>query len=107
MPHSFPFVAEYCGLIAGYLCLMSLFEEAQILNIAVDPDQRSRGIARLLVDRAILVAGKEDAKYLSLEVRSSNIAAISLYEHFGFIRTGIRRKYYEGVDDALLMEKAL
>jgi ribosomal-protein-alanine N-acetyltransferase len=106
-PHSFPFVADNDGMIAGYVCLMSLFEEAQILNITVAPDRRGRGIARMLMDHAIQVAREKGAEVLALEVRASNIPAITLYERCGFARTGIRSKYYEGIEDAVLMKKSL
>lgn len=106
-PHSFPFVAECNGIIVGYVCLMSLFEEAQILDIAVAPEQRGRGVARMLMAHAVAVARKKDAEVLALEVRASNSSAITLYERCGFVRSGIRRKYYEGVDDAVLMELSL
>lgn len=105
--HSFPFVAVSDGIVAGYVCLMSLFEEAQILDIAVATDQRGRGIARMLMEQAIGVAREKEAELLSLEVRASNSAAIALYERCGFVRTGLRQKYYEGRDDAVLMEKRL
>ena len=105
--HSFPFVAESDDKIAGYVCLMSLFEEAQILDIAVSPEQRGRGIARMLLEHAISVARKQAAEVLALEVRASNVAAITLYEQCGFVRTGLRRNYYEGREDAVLMEKRL
>jgi ribosomal-protein-alanine N-acetyltransferase len=105
--YSFPFVADHDGIVVGYVCLMSLFEEAQILDIAVAPEQRGRGVARILMDYAIYVSREKDAEVLVLEVRASNIAAITLYERCGFVRTGIRSKYYEGVDDAVLMEKNL
>jgi len=106
-PYSFPFVAESNGTIVGYVCLMSLFEDAQILDIVVAPEQRGRGVARMLMDQAISVALEKDAEVLALEVRASNIAAITFYERCGFVRTGIRSKYYEGVDDAVLMEMSL
>ena len=106
-PHSFPFVAEYNGIVVGYVCLMSLFEEAQILDIAVDPRQRGRGIARKLMEQAISAARGNEAELLSLEVRASNVAAITVYEQCGFVRTGLRQKYYEGSEDAVLMGKAL
>lgn len=105
--HSFPFVAASEDTIAGYLCMMSLFEEAQILDIAVDQAHRGLGIARMLIDRGISTARENGAELLSLEVRTSNIAAIALYEKCGFINTGLRKKYYEGREDALLMEKRL
>jgi ribosomal-protein-alanine N-acetyltransferase len=90
--------------LVGYVCLMSLFEEAQILDIAVAPQQRGGGIARLLMDHAIGVAREKGAEVLALEVRSTNSSAITLYERCGFVRTGVRSKYYEGIDDAVLME---
>ncbi|MDD5285635.1 MAG: ribosomal protein S18-alanine N-acetyltransferase [Desulfuromonadaceae bacterium] len=105
--YSFPYVAAADDVVVGYLCMMSLFEEAQILDIAVAPDQRGRGIARLLMDHAISVAREKGAELLSLEVRASNIAAINLYERSGFVRTGLRQKYYENREDAVLMEKRL
>jgi ribosomal-protein-alanine N-acetyltransferase len=104
---SFPFVAVADTSIVGYVCLMSLFEEAQILDIAVDPGQRGKGIALILMEKAIAVALEKGAELLSLEVRASNISAIKLYEKCGFVCTGLRQKYYEGREDAILMEKRL
>ena len=106
-PHSFPFVARADGAVVGYVCLQSLFEEAQILNIAVEPQQRGRGIARMLMGHVFAVARDQGAEFMALEVRESNVAAITLYERFGFCRTGQRKGYYEGKEDAVLMEKAL
>jgi len=106
-PHAFPCVVEMDGVVAGYVCVQSLFEEAQILDIAVDPHQRGRGFARMLMEHAVAVARKQGADFMALEVRESNVAAISLYERFGFNRTGIRKGYYEGKEDAVLMEKSL
>jgi [ribosomal protein S18]-alanine N-acetyltransferase len=106
-PHSFPLVALAEGSVGGYVCLMSLFEEAQILDIVVAPHLRGRGIARVLLEHAVVIAREKQAEIMTLEVRISNGAAIALYERFGFSRTGIRPKYYEGVEDALLMEKSL
>jgi ribosomal-protein-alanine N-acetyltransferase len=106
-PHSYPLVALLEGRLAGYVCLMSLFEEAQILDIAVAPDQRGRGVAAALMASAITLAVEKGAETLALEVRSTNTSAIRMYERFGFSRCGLRAKYYEGIDDALLMEKHL
>jgi ribosomal-protein-alanine N-acetyltransferase len=106
-PHSFPLVAVAEGAVGGYVCMMSLFEEAQILNIVVAPHLRGRGAARALLERASAIAREKHAEIMTLEVRASNRAAIALYERFGFSRSGIRQKYYEGVEDALLMEKSL
>ena len=106
-PHSYPFVAECCGVVAGYVCLTSLFEASQILDIAVAPTQRGNGIAVALMDFVIGLAREKGAEVLELEVRATNTAAISLYERLGFSRCGLRARYYEGVDDAVQMEKYL
>jgi ribosomal-protein-alanine N-acetyltransferase len=103
-PYSLPFIAECKGEVAGYLCLTVLFEDAQILDIAVDPKLRGSGIARSLMKLAIELATERGAEVLSLEVRCTNTVAIRLYERFGFMKTGTRLKYYEGRDDAVLME---
>lgn len=105
--HSFPFVAVSEGMIVGYVCLTSLFEEAQILDIAVTLDKRGSGIALMLLEYAMRLARDKGAEVLALEVRSTNRAAITLYERLGFVRTGCRAKYYDGSDDAVLMEKKL
>jgi len=105
--YSFPFVAESGGRVVGYVCLMSLFEEAQILDIAVVPEQRGRGVGRVLVDHAERVAREQQAEVLALEVRVSSTDAISLYLRSGFRQVGIRSGYYDGSEDALLMEKKL
>lgn len=106
-PHGFPFVAEADGTVAGYVCLTVLFEDSHILDIATDPRQRGRGIAWMLMDHAFRVARAQGAEVMALEVRASNIAAITLYERLGFGRTGTRRGYYEGREDAVLMERSL
>lgn len=105
--YSFPFVVESDGKIVGYVCLMSLFEEAQILDIAVSPDQRGHGFARALMDHACTVAREKHAETLSLEVRASSAAAIGLYQSTGFKQVGIRANYYDASEDAILMEKKL
>lgn len=105
--YSRPLVAVEAGNVVGYVCLMSLFEEAQILNIAVMPGKRGRGIARMLLEQAFRLALEQGAEIMALEVRASNRSAISLYQQLGFKRTGIRAGYYDSVEDAILMEKTL
>jgi len=106
-PHSWPLVAVEVSRIIGYICLMSLFEEAQILNIAVLPDRRGRGVAKMLLERAISRALDAGAEVMALEVRASNSNAIALYERFGFKQVGIRTRYYDAAEDAILMEKII
>lgn len=105
--HAIPLVGEHQGAIISYICLSVLLDEAQILNIAVDSNYRNRNVGRQLMQYAAATAVERGARTLLLEVRQSNEAAIALYEKLGFSRDGIRKKYYEGQEDAVLMSKPL
>jgi ribosomal-protein-alanine N-acetyltransferase len=105
--YSWPFVAVEENCVIGYVCVMSLFEEAQILNVAVSPSRRGRGVARMLLKQAFSLALEKGAELMSLEVRASNSAAIALYEQLGFKQVGIRARYYDSVEDAILMDKII
>jgi ribosomal-protein-alanine N-acetyltransferase len=88
--------------IVGYLICSRYADVWHLMNIAVDPPARRRGIATALLDEMIARAGV-DAAY-TLEVRPSNGSAISLYERFGFRSAGTRRRYYQDTgEDALIM----
>jgi ribosomal-protein-alanine N-acetyltransferase len=96
-------VAEKAGNILGYLCCWFVTDEGEILNIAIDPDYRRCGIGKILVKEAITVARQKGVRSLYLEVRVSNVPAITLYKSFGFHEIGFRRRYYVDGEDALLM----
>ncbi len=86
--------------------------ELQIFNIAVDPEQRRRGLARRLLGHAAEYAQAQQLDSVFLEVRRSNAAAISLYDACGFHEVGCRRAYYPqsergGAEDALLMARPI
>jgi ribosomal-protein-alanine N-acetyltransferase len=88
--------------LLGYL-VCSRFEDAwHLMNIAVDPERRRDGIATALLNELLATVG--DEAQLTLEVRTSNAAAIALYERFGFRSEGVRRRYYQdNGEDALIM----
>lgn len=90
------------GALTGYV-ICSRYEDVwHIMNVAVDPRQRRQGIATALLDELIGRLG-EDAR-MTLEVRPSNAGAIALYERFGFLGAGTRRRYYQdNGEDALIM----
>jgi len=90
--------------LAGYLCLKVIFDEAEILDVAVDPSRRGRGIGRFLVEHAFALCRERQIVRLGLEVRTGNSEAITLYRSLGFREVGRRKAYYENGDDAILME---
>jgi len=88
--------------LAGYLVCSRYADVWHVMNVAVDPDRRRRGIADRMIDTLLDAAGR-DARY-TLEVRISNHAAIAMYERIGFRRAGRRRGYYhDNGEDALIM----
>ncbi|MFQ5989016.1 MAG: ribosomal protein S18-alanine N-acetyltransferase [Candidatus Methylomirabilales bacterium] len=91
-------------ILLGYLCGSIIGDEFYISNIAVDPHVRRRGVGKQLLLSALVEASQHGARTASLEVRASNVAAQSLYQHFGFTVVGRRRRYYTGpVEDAVIM----
>jgi ribosomal-protein-alanine N-acetyltransferase len=102
-PSGICLAAEGPAGIVGYLICSRYDTVWHIMNIAVDPDHRRRGIASQLLDRLFERVGDDQAQY-TLEVRESNDGAISLYERFGFRAAGTRRRYYQdNGEDALIM----
>jgi ribosomal-protein-alanine N-acetyltransferase len=88
----------------GYLVFWVVLDEMHILNLAVHPQHRRRGIARRLLAEGTALAQTMGAKLAWLEVRPSNHAALALYESFGFKEMGRRPGYYDDTqEDALLL----
>lgn len=91
--------------IIGYLCYWIVFEELRLMDLAVDPQARRRGVARMLVTHALGAAHAAGAFRAVLEVRASNQSARRLYEQFGFRLIAQRANYYtHPTEDAILME---
>ena len=90
------------GKLMGYLICARYDTVWHLMNIAVDPAVRRRGIARALLEQMLERAGP-DREY-TLEVRTSNAPAIALYERFGFRSAGTRPRYYrDNGEDAVIM----
>jgi ribosomal-protein-alanine N-acetyltransferase len=100
-------VARADGRFAGFVVAWHLPGESQVAELAVHPDFRRRGLARLFLAEVLRDASAKRAETVTLEVREGNAAARALYAALGFAETGRRRKYYEDREDAVLMEKAL
>jgi ribosomal-protein-alanine N-acetyltransferase len=90
--------------LLGYIVFWSVADEVHLLNVAVNPDERHHHFGRMLVDFMLDFANEHKARFVTLEVRRSNAAAIALYERSGFKQVGVRPKYYSNNgEDALLM----
>ena len=91
-------------IIVGYCCFWIVFGEVHIMNLAVHPDYRRKGIATRLVEVVISISRHEVVQKVHLEVRKSNDSARKLYEKFGFLVITARPNYYsQPMEDALLM----
>ncbi len=94
------------GRLAGYLIVSRYVDAWHVMNVAVDPDHRGRGIATMLLERLFELTAADARRGYTLEVRVSNATAIALYERLGFQSRGIRRGYYtDNREDALIMWK--
>lgn len=106
-PFSLSYVAreEEGREIVGYVVFWAIFYELHVLNVAVDPAWRRRGIGEGLIRFLLQVAQKRGARKGTLEVRASNLSAQQLYRKFGFREVGVRRNYYQGpTENALLFQ---
>ena len=97
------FDAEQDELV-GYLIISRYVDAWHVMNVAVEPAHRRRGIATALLDRLFELTAEDGRRGYTLEVRVSNTHAIALYERLGFEGRGIRRGYYtDNREDALIM----
>ena len=101
------FLAEEGGQVCGYCCLIVVCEDAEVGNIAVDTPFRGKGIGKALMETMHQRAKEKGATQSFLEVRVSNANAIALYKKFGYESYGIRARYYEDGEDAMVMKRAL
>ena len=95
--------------VAGYIGSQTVLGESDMMNIAVHPDYRRRGVGRALVLALCKALRKQMvASALTLEVRDSNVPAIALYESLGFVQIGLRKNYYQHPkEDARILRKEL
>jgi ribosomal-protein-alanine N-acetyltransferase len=94
------------GQLVGYMIISRYVDAWHVMNVAVDPEHRRRGIAMSLLERLFELTDDGTRRGYTLEVRVSNDGAIRLYEEAGFRARGIRRGYYtDNREDALIMWK--
>ena len=98
------YLAAYVGDdLVGYAGMLFSGDDAHVTNIAVDPGWRGRGVATEMMLDLCDVARSRGCQAMTLEVRHTNDPAQGLYRKFGFAPAGVRRRYYENVDDAIIM----
>lgn len=94
--------------VVGYVGSQSVPPEADVMNIAVAPEYRRQGIGSALIKALTELLHTKGIESLLLEVRASNDPAINLYQGFGFVQVGRRKKYYVNpTEDALILRKEL
>ena len=91
------------GAVIGYSLYWHVADELHLLNVAVAPSERRRGIGRALMHELFEYATQHGARRVLLEVRKTNVAAIRLYESLGFEHLRVRTRYYDDGEDALEM----
>jgi len=91
--------------VMGFICFRNMAGESELLKICVHPDHRKLGIGKRLMNFYIDFSREKGIKTFYLEVSPSNHSAIHLYRLFSYQPSGMRRKFYQGKFDALLMTK--
>ncbi|MDO4323403.1 MAG: ribosomal protein S18-alanine N-acetyltransferase [Lachnospiraceae bacterium] len=92
------------GRLLGYCGLLQSFDEADITNVAVSPEERGRGVGHAMLQELMRRGKERGIMRYTLEVRTGNAAAIHLYQKLGFVSAGIRKNFYEKPrEDALIM----
>ena len=103
---AFWLVATEGETVAGYIGSQTVMDETDMMNVAVHPDFRRRGIAEALVTGLVEALKTKGSHCLTLEVRASNDPAKALYEKLGFTQVGLRKNYYRNPkEDACILRK--
>ena len=103
-PLTHAIVADEGGEIVGYALCTFILDEAHLENLAVAPRRWGGGVAQDLMAGVIAEAARRGARYLALEVRSSNARALRFYERNGFRQVAVRKGYYRRPpEDAIVM----
>ena len=102
-PNSTFIVAKQNNQVFGFGGIWRSIDDIHITNIVVKKNLRNNGIGSMLLNKLIELSKKRNINSITLEVNTKNIPAIKLYEKYGFKNVGIRKKYYNNTDDAIIM----
>lgn len=96
-------VLRYENEIVCFGGIKIILDEANIMDIVTRKDKRNHGFAKILLNELIKLSKENNCKSITLEVNENNKIAIHLYETLNFKQVGLRKKYYKGTDNAILM----
>lgn len=103
-PHAIVLGARVSGVLAGFIIVHVVADEAHVVNFGVRQLMRSRGIGRALIEGTLVELHERAVRRVTLEVREGNRVARSLYESLGFNEAGLRQHYYsDDGEHAVLM----
>ena len=90
-------------MLYGYAGIWQPIDEAHITNIVTKKNMRHNKIGTLMLEELIKIAKERKLNSITLEVNINNIPAINLYEKYKFEKVGMKKKYYNNCDDAIIM----
>ena len=96
--------AKIDKIVVGYAGMWKIYDEGHIMNVAVHPEYRGKGVGNMLISELIKICPENKIEKLTLEVRKSNILAQKMYKKFGFQIEGERKNYYsDNGESAIIM----
>ena len=93
--------------IVGFAGIWITPDTVELNNIVIKKDSRGKGYSKILLEKLIEISEETSREIFTLEVSEENIVAINLYKKYGFENVGLRKKYYKGKYDAILMSKKI
>lgn len=105
--NSYYIVAKENNNIVGFAGIKKILDEVDLMNIVTQKSKRNFGIASMLLENLINKSIELGASVMTLEVDETNAPALHLYEKYNFKKVGLRKKYYNGINNAVIMTKDL
>lgn len=93
--------------IVGFAGIWITPDTVELNNIVIKKDSRGKGYSKILLEKLIEISEETSREIFTLEVSEENIVAINLYKKYGFEKVGLRKNYYKGKYDAILMSKKI
>lgn len=106
-PNSTYIVVKKGSTIVGFGGIWKAVDNIHITNIVVNKSFRNQNIGSIILSNLIQLSKKQNVNSITLEVNSANIAAQKLYEKFSFEKAGLRKRYYNNCQDAIIMTKKI